>query len=102
MSHWERLLPGKILRVSLEELIAQQEATSRRLLSFCGLKWDAAVVNFHKTKRDVRTASQSQVSYSSQRRSHLSSVCPCMRAATVFNQIGSVLCPFCFLLSDST
>ena len=61
MTHWEQLLPGKILRVSYEALVESQEQTTRGMLHFCGLPWNKAVVQFHKTKRDVSTASQSQV-----------------------------------------
>jgi len=31
------------------------------LLDFCGLEWNDACMEFHKTKRDVRTASAKQV-----------------------------------------
>jgi len=61
MAHWERVLPGKVLRMPYEALVAGQEACSRRLLSHCGLPWDPAVLDFHRTQREVRTASQSQV-----------------------------------------
>ena len=62
MLHWEKLLPDRIMRVSYDRLVRDQEATSRKLLKFCGLDWDPAVIQFHQTKRDVSTASQSQVS----------------------------------------
>jgi hypothetical protein len=61
MGHWDRILPGRILRVPYEALVAHQEACSRELLRHCGLPWDPAVLNFHRTQRDVSTASQSQV-----------------------------------------
>lgn len=63
MTHWERLMPGRIMRVCYETLIEDQEATSKALLSFCGLSWDPAVVDFHMTQRHVSTASQSQVRF---------------------------------------
>ena len=62
MLHWEKLLPDRIMRVSYDALVRDQKATSKQLLKFCGLIWDPAVVQFHRTKRDVSTASQSQVS----------------------------------------
>ncbi len=61
MDHWERMAPGKILRVQYEEVVADLETQVRRLLEFCALDFEAACVDFHKTKRDVRTASSEQV-----------------------------------------
>ena len=37
-----------------------RRAWSRRLLQHCGLPWDDSVLEFHKTERDVQTASLSQ------------------------------------------
>ena len=34
---------------------------SKELISFCGLKWEKECLDFHKTKRQVRTASIEQV-----------------------------------------
>ena len=61
MAHWERLLPGRVLRVPYEELVQDQEGWSRRLLQHCGLPWDDRVLDFHTTARDVQTASLGQV-----------------------------------------
>ena len=63
MSHWQTLLPGKILKVSYESLVSKQELVSRRLLKFCNLEWDPAVLHFFETERHVQTASQSQASH---------------------------------------
>jgi tetratricopeptide (TPR) repeat protein len=61
MDHWDAVLPGKILRVRYEEVVADLETQVRRLLDFCGLPFEAACVNFHETERAVRTASSEQV-----------------------------------------
>lgn len=61
MDHWHRVLPDRILDLSYEALVADQETGSRRLLSFCGLDWDPSVLAFHQTRRAVRTASASQI-----------------------------------------
>nr|QIG37616.1 sulfotransferase-like protein [Pseudococcomyxa simplex] len=61
MEHWDALLPGRILHVPYEALVAGQEEWSRRMLQHCGLFWDDAVLHFHTTQRDVHTASVSQV-----------------------------------------
>ena len=37
MAHWERVLPGKILRVQYEDLVNDLEPNVRRILDFCGL-----------------------------------------------------------------
>ena len=60
MRHWDALLPGRVLHVPYEQLVEDQEGWSRRLLQHCGLPWDDSVLEFHKTERDVQTASLSQ------------------------------------------
>jgi hypothetical protein len=37
------------------------DANVRRILDFCGLEFEPACVEFHKTERSVRTASSEQV-----------------------------------------
>jgi tetratricopeptide (TPR) repeat protein len=61
MAHWQKVLPIPILDVDYEELIADQEATSRRLVAHCGLAWDDRCLAFHETARPVMTASNWQV-----------------------------------------
>ncbi len=61
MDHWDTVLPGKILRVRYEDVVADLEAQVRRLLEHCGLPFEEACINFHQTKRAVRTASSEQV-----------------------------------------
>ncbi len=61
MDHWQKVLPLPILDVPYEEMVADQEGLSRRLLQFCGLEWDDACLGFHKTERTVKTASNWQV-----------------------------------------
>jgi tetratricopeptide (TPR) repeat protein len=61
MTHWERVLPGRILRIQYEELIEDLEGHVRRLLEFLGLPFEAGCLNFHRTERSVRTASSEQV-----------------------------------------
>lgn len=62
MAHWRAVLPpGFILDVPYEELVADQEAWSRKMLNFIGLEWDARVLEFHANKRQVTTASAWQV-----------------------------------------
>jgi len=62
MDHWRKVLPaGAFLDINYEDIVADQEGQARRLLEYCGLEWDPACLDFHKTKRQVRTASVRQV-----------------------------------------
>jgi cytochrome c-type biogenesis protein CcmH/NrfG len=61
MSHWESVLPGVVLTVQYEALVADPEAQIRRLLTHCGLEFEASCLQFHATRRSVRTASAEQV-----------------------------------------
>jgi Flp pilus assembly protein TadD len=62
MAHWRAVLPpGFILDVPYEELVADQEKWSRKMVEFIGLEWDAGVLEFHTNKRQVTTASAWQV-----------------------------------------
>jgi len=62
MAHWRRVLPdGAMLELDYETLVADLETTTRRMLDHCGLAWDAGCLDFHQSRRAVRTASALQV-----------------------------------------
>jgi tetratricopeptide (TPR) repeat protein len=61
MEYWHKILPGFIYDIQYEELVADQENQTRRLLEYCGLDWDDRCLSFHKSNRTVRTASSTQV-----------------------------------------
>jgi tetratricopeptide (TPR) repeat protein len=61
MAHWHSVLPGRVLDVRYEDVVADLEGQVRRLLDFCGLAWDDACLRFHETERAIRTASSEQV-----------------------------------------
>ncbi len=61
MAHWDEVLPGKVLRINYEEVVADLEAQVGRLLAFCGLPFEARCVDFHATARNIGTASSEQV-----------------------------------------
>jgi tetratricopeptide (TPR) repeat protein len=61
MRHWDAVLPGRVLRVQYEDVVADLEGNVRRLLDHCGLEFEPACVQFYKTERSVRTASSEQV-----------------------------------------
>ena len=61
MSYWAEVLGDYILHFQYEDLVADQETQTRRLLDFCGLEWDSSCLSFHQTDRSVKTASVAQV-----------------------------------------
>ncbi len=61
MEHWKSVLPVPIHEVVYEDLVADQEAVSRRMVEFIGLDWDDACLDFHRNERTVNTASVWQV-----------------------------------------
>jgi tetratricopeptide (TPR) repeat protein len=61
MAHWQRVLPGRVIDVVYEELVADPEGQIRRLLELCGLPWDERCLRSHENARPVRTASLTQV-----------------------------------------
>lgn len=62
MEHWHSVLPeGRILKVQHEDVLNDLEAQVRRILDYCGLPFEDACLDFHKTDRAVRTASSEQV-----------------------------------------
>jgi tetratricopeptide (TPR) repeat protein len=62
MEHWRRVLPdGSMLEVPYSELVAHPEKWTRKILDFLDLEWDPRCLDFHKTERQVITASIWQV-----------------------------------------
>jgi tetratricopeptide (TPR) repeat protein len=62
MDHWAAVLPGRVIDVDHEALVADPEARIRWLVTkACGLDWNDACLRFHETRRAVRTASVAQV-----------------------------------------
>ncbi|MBE1162200.1 sulfotransferase [Dyella sp. 7MK23] len=61
MAHWHTVLPGRILQVSYETLVAEQETTTRQLLAHCELPWHDACLDFQRNTSAVATASTAQV-----------------------------------------
>lgn len=61
MDHWDEVLPGRILRVRYEDVISDLEGQVDRMLDFLDLPFESACLEFHKTRRSVRTASAEQV-----------------------------------------
>jgi tetratricopeptide (TPR) repeat protein len=61
MEHWDRVLPGKVLRVQHEDVVNDLEGSVRRMLDFLNLPFEAACLEFYRTPRRVRTISSEQV-----------------------------------------
>ena len=61
MDHWDKALPGHILRVQYEDVVADLETQVRRILDFCGLEFEQGCIDFYRNKRAVRTPSSEQV-----------------------------------------
>ena len=60
MKFWLDKYDG-IFTLDNEELVNDQEGVSKKLVKYCSLKWEKECLDFHKTKRQVRTASIEQV-----------------------------------------
>lgn len=61
MDHWDEVLPGAVLKVQHEDVVADLEGQVRRLLDYCDLPFEQACVDYHKTERNIRTPSSEQV-----------------------------------------
>jgi len=61
MDHWHDALPGYVLDVQYEDVVADLDTQVRRILDFCGLPFEVECLRFHETKRAVKTASSEQV-----------------------------------------
>jgi len=61
MDHWQNVLPGKVLEVNYEQMVAHQENQTRRILEYCGLPWEDQCLRFYETERAINTASSEQV-----------------------------------------
>lgn len=61
MAHWRKVLPMEILDVDYEDMIADHEGMSRKIVAFAGLEWDDACLEFYNLDRPVKTASSWQV-----------------------------------------
>ncbi len=61
MAHWRKVLPVPVHEMAYEQLVEDFEGEARRLVSACGLDWEPACLDFHRSTRPVRTASVTQV-----------------------------------------
>jgi len=61
MAHWDEVLPGAVLRVQHEDVLDDLDGQVRRMLDYLDLPFEQSCLDFHKSKRAVRTASSEQV-----------------------------------------
>ena len=61
MDHWDRVLPGRVLKVEYEDMVADTDNQIRRLLDYCGLPFEEQCLRFYENERAVRTPSAEQV-----------------------------------------
>jgi hypothetical protein len=61
MAHWHQVLPGQILDVHYEQMVAEPEAQAKRILQWCDLPWQDDLLQFHQAKSASTTASAAQV-----------------------------------------
>ncbi len=61
MKFWFKKHADDIFILDNEELVNNQETMSKKLIEHCELEWEEQCLDFHKNKRQVRTASIEQV-----------------------------------------
>lgn len=61
MDHWRKVIPGKILEVSYDDLVRDPAAQSRRMYAWCGLDWNEAALSPPPPSATFSTASAAQV-----------------------------------------
>jgi tetratricopeptide (TPR) repeat protein len=60
MNHWKNIIPSFIHDIKYENLVSDPEKYTRSLVSFCDLSWSDKCLSFHKNKRLIKTASDTQ------------------------------------------
>ena len=61
MDFWNELFPGEIFTINYEDVINNPNKKIRELLNFCNVEFENSCLDFHKSKRPVKTASSEQV-----------------------------------------
>jgi tetratricopeptide (TPR) repeat protein len=57
MAHWHSLLPGRILDVRYEDVVADPAAAAQRMTQFCGLPFEPEMIDIGRSNDPVATAS---------------------------------------------
>ncbi|MEH6584818.1 MAG: sulfotransferase, partial [Halioglobus sp.] len=61
MTHWDKVLPGRVLRVDYEDTVTDLRLQVKRLLAHLELPWEENCLQYYDTQRPIRTASSEQV-----------------------------------------
>ena len=61
MDHWRRVVPAPIYELNYEDIVGNFEGAVTDLLAACGLEYEPGCLEFHRTRRRVKTASLGQV-----------------------------------------
>ncbi|MDO6444547.1 sulfotransferase [Colwellia sp. 1_MG-2023] len=61
MAHWEKVLPNQVLTVHHEDVVDDLATQVGRILDFCQLDFEQSCIDFHQTKRAIKTPSSEQV-----------------------------------------
>ncbi len=61
VDYWRSRVPDWFYEIQYEDLVSNPEEETRKLVAACGLEWEDACLDFHKTKRTVKTLSVYQV-----------------------------------------
>lgn len=61
MAHWKSVFPDRIHEVHYEDVVAEQEAATRRVLAYCDLPWRDACLHFQDNLAPATSASAVQV-----------------------------------------
>ena len=61
LNYWKKIIHKNFFEINYEEFIYNQKNNTKKLLEYCSLAWEDQCMNFHLTKRTVRTSSDNQV-----------------------------------------
>ena len=61
MNYWLKIFKDEIYVLNHENLVEDQEKYSKEIVKYCELEWEPGCLEFYKTKRQVKTASNEQV-----------------------------------------
>jgi tetratricopeptide (TPR) repeat protein len=61
MAHWRRIYPGDIIDVDYDALVRDPRGSIEPVLAACGLQWQDEMLDFHRSREPVKTASVWQV-----------------------------------------
>jgi len=61
MKHWKSVMPNVIYELNYENVVADLEGESKKLLNFCDLSWQEQCLRFYENQQASTTASASQV-----------------------------------------